>query len=370
MSYSSQEHKSSSVSITDSVVAGFVPEKVFRYHQDASVTSLDFDDTGQFLISAGVDKSIQLYDVHKGIHHKDIQSQKYGAHSAKFTHHELNCLYASTPGVDMKIDHAIRYLSLADNQYIRYFKGHKEQVTNIEVHPILDTFLSSSLDRSVKLWDLRCTLPAGSLGVGQPCVVAFDPKGIIFAVGKYPDPSGAGLNKGQLELYSMTRFDKGPFLTIQVPTIPGQRWTKLEFSNNGKHILVSTDGFEHYVVDAFKDQVLTTLQAAPDYSPSKYNEDFMTFEYPSTASSCFSPCGKYVFVGTNSPNVLVYDLKHLKSTDTNTVNYQEIKDKQLPFTVLSSNRDASKIVAFNPKLLTFATANTSVSLWRSQNADG
>ncbi|RCK66554.1 Set1 complex component swd2 [Candida viswanathii] len=76
-------------------------------------------------------KSIQLYDCHKGTHVKDIQSQKYGAHSARFTHEELNCLYVSTPEGALPPrnittggeNDTIRYLSLNNNQYIRYFKG-------------------------------------------------------------------------------------------------------------------------------------------------------------------------------------------------------------------------------------------------------
>jgi WD40 repeat protein len=49
----------------------------------------------------------------------------------------------------------IRYLSLHDNQYVRYFKGHKDKVTQLEVSPTDDMFISASCDHSVRLWDLR-----------------------------------------------------------------------------------------------------------------------------------------------------------------------------------------------------------------------
>ena len=139
----SKSSSSNSVYISGTTLAALQPAKSFNYHQGASITSLDFDDAGQFLVSSGIDKSIQLYDCHKGTHSKDIQSQKYGAHSARFTHEELNCLYASTPEPSDNNENAIRYLSLSNNRYLRYFKGHKAQVSSIEVNPVDKTFLSS-----------------------------------------------------------------------------------------------------------------------------------------------------------------------------------------------------------------------------------
>lgn len=364
-------HKSSSsLTITDKVIGSFEPVKTFNYHKGASITSLDFDDSGQYLISAGIDKSIQLYDVHKGTHHNDIQSQKYGAHWAKFTHLELNCLYASTPAADKSIDNAIRYLSLSNNQYLRYFKGHKDQVTSIEVHPVMDLFLSSSLDKTVKLWDLRSTSPVGNLDLGQPTVIAFDPKGVIFCVGKYPDPC-SGNNEGTIAFYSMGKFDKKPFLEVQIRILAGQTWNKLEFSNNGKLLLVSTDSYEHYVLDAFLGQLLTTLQVGPNVPRTEYNGDWMTFKYPYSGSSSFSPCGKFVLVGTPDMKVLAFDLTHLKHTDgcSHSVSEEDNPRNLHPFKILSTNQGIPKIIAFDPKLLTFATADSVVSLWQPQLSD-
>lgn len=364
-------HKSSSsLIITDKVVKSFEPVKTFSYHKGASITSLDFDDSGQYLISAGIDKSIQLYDVHKGVHHNDIQSQKYGAHLARFTHLELNCLYASTPAADKSIDNAIRYLSLSNNQYLRYFKGHKDQVTSIEVHPVMDLFLSSSLDRSVKLWDLRSTSPVGNLDMGQPTVVAFDPKGVIFCVGKYPNPC-ARSSDGTVAFYSMGKFDKKPFLEVQIPILAGQSWNKLEFSNNGKLLLVSTDSYEHYVLDAFLGQLLTTLQMGPDVAHTEYNGDWMTSKYPYSGSSSFSPCGKFVLVGSPEMNVLAFDLTHLRHTDGSSHLVSDLDNprKLRPFQTLSTNQGIPKIVAFNQKLLTFASADSVVTLWQPKLPD-
>lgn len=374
MSHSSHGHKQSSSStvITSDLLASFVPTKLFDYHQQTSITSLDFHDSGQYLISSGVDKSIQLYDVHKGVHHKDIQSQKYGAHLAKFTHQELNCLYASTPNATLDVDHSIRYLALSSNTYLRYFKGHKEQVTSVEMNPVSDTFISSSLDRTVKVWDLKSPSAVGNLDIGQPSVIAFDPSGIIFAVGKYPDPS-LKLKVGQLLLYDLSHFDKAPFLTVDVPVLSGQIWNKLEFSNNGKFIMISTDSHESYILDAFLGQLLTTLIVDVTRSNKEYGGDWMSFKYPYTGSSCFTPCGRFVTTGTPKAKLCLFNLGSIKNTEGGSQSIREFDNPKrlLPFKTLDSKMATAtpKIVAFNPKLLTIATADNTVTLWNPATPD-
>ncbi|RLV92653.1 hypothetical protein JA1_003008 [Spathaspora sp. JA1] len=350
-SSSSTSSSSTTTQVTEKILASCRPTKLFDYHQSATITSLDFDDSGQYLISAGIDKSIQLYDCHKGVHKTDVQSQKYGAHSARFTHSDLNCLYASTPTGPQENDHAIRYLSLSNNQYLRYFKGHKRQVSSIEVNPVHDTFISSSFDGTVKLWDLKTSSPTGNLEIGQNSVVGFDPQGIIFAIGKYPDSEST---TGTLSIYDLKNFDKGAFLQVEIPTLQGQLWNKLEFSNNGKHILISTDSSQHYIVDAFSGHVQAIIQLANPNPP-----DWMSLKYPYTGCCTFSPCGKFVLVGSPKSVVHIFDISNLKSSKG--VHSDPIVLTQS--TKLTSSMGIPKILAFNPKLLTFATADTTVTLW-------
>jgi COMPASS component SWD2 len=63
---------------------------------DVFITSLDFDDTGEFLVAACDDETIQLYNAKEGKHSKVLYSKKYGVHLAKFTHQSHSVLYAST----------------------------------------------------------------------------------------------------------------------------------------------------------------------------------------------------------------------------------------------------------------------------------
>lgn len=105
-------------------------------------------------------------------HSKTLYSKKYGVHLARFTHHSQNVIYASTKEDGMNfigvrcvltgID-TLRYLSLHDNHYVRYFKGHKAQVVCLEISPTDEQFLSAGLDDTVRLWNMsspNCQVPS------------------------------------------------------------------------------------------------------------------------------------------------------------------------------------------------------------------
>ena len=73
------------------------PSKSFQdTHPTAEITSLDFDDSGEFCIAASDDETLQLYDCRLGKHQKQLFSKKYGVHLAKFTHTPTTVIYAST----------------------------------------------------------------------------------------------------------------------------------------------------------------------------------------------------------------------------------------------------------------------------------
>ena len=53
---------------------------------------------------------------------KTLYSKKYGVDLIRFTHAVNTVIYTSN-----KVDDTIRYLSLHDNKYIRYFPGHTKK---------------------------------------------------------------------------------------------------------------------------------------------------------------------------------------------------------------------------------------------------
>jgi len=66
--------------------------------------------------------------------------------------------------------HPRSYLSLHDNQYLRFFSGHSGRVTSLDVSPVKDTFVSaSSADQTVCLWDMRTDKPTHRIALPQAC---------------------------------------------------------------------------------------------------------------------------------------------------------------------------------------------------------
>lgn len=90
----------------------------------------------------------------------------------------------------------------------------------------------------------------GLLNTSGTPTVAFDPSGLTFAV---------GLNSETIKMYDVKTFDKGPFATWNLADSQSPHgfssWTSLKFTNDGKHILVTTSGNTHYLVDAFEGNI-------------------------------------------------------------------------------------------------------------------
>lgn len=131
---------------------------------------------------------------------KTIECKKYGASCVQFTHHSKSVLLASHNGNRNSPHSTIRYLSLHDNAYIRTFQGHTDRITSISLSNLDDSFMTSSIDRHVRLWDLRQT---GCIAVckvaGRP-TMAQDPEGMIFAI---------GTGKNELKLYDRRKYQHG-----------------------------------------------------------------------------------------------------------------------------------------------------------------
>ena len=189
-------------------------------------------------------------------HIKTLYSKKYGVDLPRFTHKNTAIVHAST-----KEDDTVRYHSLHDNKYLQYFKGHRKKVVSLEVSPVDDGFMSGSMDKTVRLWDLRSPTCRGLLNLPASPVIAWDSTGVVFAV--------AVNNYSRILLYDQANFDKAPFLTIVLedPTLalisfpPRSIYvTSMSFSSNGKYLLVGCSGDAHYIVDAFEGHLLAKLE--------------------------------------------------------------------------------------------------------------
>uniref|UniRef100_A0A8C7J1J4 WD repeat domain 82 n=1 Tax=Oncorhynchus kisutch TaxID=8019 RepID=A0A8C7J1J4_ONCKI len=298
--------------LTDNVLRSFRVAKVFRENSD-KINCFDFSSNGETIISSSDDDSLVLYDCQEGKPKRTLYSKKYGVDLIRYTHAANTVVYSSN-----KIDDTIRYLSLHDNKYIRYFPGHNKRVTSLSMSPVDDTFISGSLDKTIRLWDLRSPNCQGLMHLQGKPVCSFDPEGLIFA---------AGVNSEMVKLYDLRSFDKGPFATFKLQYDRTCEWTGLKFSNDGKLILVSTNGGALRLLDAFKGAVM--------HSFGGYNNSKAV-----TLEASFTPDSQFIMIGSEDGKVHVWNA-----------------ESGMKVAVLDGKHTGPvTCLQFNPKFMTFASA--------------
>ena len=316
---------------------------------EASVTSLDFDDSGEFCLAACSDDSLVLYNAKEGKQVKVLLSQKYGAHLARFTHHSASIIYAST-----KEDDCIRYLSTHDNAFLRYFRGHTQPVTSLSLCPSADTFISCSLDNTVRLWTLSSPSPQARLNLATPYLCAYDPSATVIAI------ASAGTHS--VLLYDLRNYDKPPFATFDMrPYLSSQQkaqskpdWTRLEFSNDGKSLLLASNAPQgHFLLDAFDGSLRAhcprttqhpTGLRAPPGQPGRLGQ----------GDVCFSADGRYLIGGSGGDgDAIVWD----------THGQVEVETKVLGAMCSLPCKGRASVVEWNPRYNMCATADREVVFW-------
>ena len=252
--------------------------RVICEHQ-ARINSIDFSKDGELLLTASDDQHVCIYSCQHGTRVHLSQCRKYGVESARFTHDPLSIIAASRNDWD----DAIRYLSLHDNRYLRFFKGHTDRVVALEMSPKEDTFASASADDTVRLWDLRTTDCTGVIRFagGHRAAIAFDLQGMVFAA------SGGG---GQTKLYDVRAYDKGPFATFAPDMGRAIDYSCVKFSHDGKLMLLGTTQGAVLLLDAFSGDLVRTFTGHD-------NARQMPLE------ACFSPDADYVLSGSEDGTI-------------------------------------------------------------------
>jgi COMPASS component SWD2 len=318
------------IQLTDQVVSSISLTKHFQLREGGDngiINSLDFSRDGSILCCAGDDESIRLYNSDNGTESGKLFSKKYGVDLIHFTHAANTAIHGST-----KVDDTIRYLSLHDNKYIRYFPGHTKKVVTLCMSPIDDTFLSGSLDKTIRVWDLRSPNCQGLMNLPGRPVTSYDPEGLIFA---------AGINSEYIKLYDLRSFDKGPFNTFKLPQEKECDWTGLKFSPDGKTILISTNGSVIRLVDAFQGTPLQTFTG-------HLNNKGLALE------ASFSPDSQFVFSGATDGRIHVWHA-------------------EAGYRVCVLNADHTgpvQCVQFNPKYMMLASACTNMAFWLPRLDEG
>jgi len=160
-------------------------------------------------------------------------------------------------------------------------------------------------------------------------------------------------------LYDLRNYDKQPFTTFTVtddaflssfsypPRMPA--WSKLEFSNDGKLMLLGTRGHAHYVIDSFAENTSKFLyRVHRPRGPTTPNKT------ETSGDVCFTPDGRYIVGGQGDRGVSVWD----------TVMPPDEKKNLKPVVDLADNgRSMASCVAFNPRHNLFGSAHKEAIFW-------
>lgn len=199
----------------------------------------------------------------------------------------------------------------------------------MDLSPVDDTFLSGSLDDTVRLWDLRTPECQGLLRYNVPKSnphIAYDPLGLIFASTSSPSI---------VKLFDLRQLGSGPFSTFKIDEIP-HTFTSLKFDETGKHLLLTTNQSITFVIDSFNGKREFTITDIKN-------------EEKSVLGSCFTPNSKFLLLGSENGSILVWDLE-------NDVKYHEWE-----------NIHAGPVgtISYCPTKMLYASTCTNVAFWLS-----
>jgi len=251
---------------------------------------------------------------------------------------------------------------------MRKFKGHSGKVIAISMNPADDTFLSSSIDGTVRLWNVQqagcqaeLKLPPSGEASGAP-LAAFDSTGLVFCV-----TAAMSNGTGQyVHLYDARNYGAGAFAELKVQQTDLERaiqeaaatanggnndldavsvnaisrspFRSLQFNVSGSSILVGADYGVSVVLDGFQG----TIQKAfvpPRSSPTV------------AAVSGFTPDDKTVLNGNVDGTITCWDA----SSGAVVKRFDDDKGFHLGQPV--------SCIAANPKYAQFASASSQVALW-------
>ncbi|RLN68441.1 hypothetical protein BBP00_00000999 [Phytophthora kernoviae] len=302
---------SSGAELTDAVLRSYSVARNFAPQEDedpnATITSLDFHRNGERCVTSRNDGVLSLINCLSGTVAKTIFTKRYGVGLVRFTHHPDCVIFSSANSAN---DHRIRYHSFFDNKFLRYYTGHTDKVTSLMMHPTADEFISSGMDGTIRLWDLRnsdtsAIIRVDHLPVAHICA-AYDQEGVVFGV--YTDDH-------LIRMYDARNYQEGPFAKfslydqsimsavdpylaqLQAPSLNVKKMHALDlkFSPDGNQLLVTTNRGVFLHLDAFEGKLLHLFK---EHGASQRGE--------AQLGCCYSSDGAYAVTGSEDGRVFFY----------------------------------------------------------------
>ncbi|KAK1742491.1 WD40 domain-containing protein [Skeletonema marinoi] len=322
----------------------------------ATSSSASYHESGSHLyVASEADSVLRIVDcLNGGGTPQMIKLQREGIRTVKATHHAQCVLFS--PGLkNGPKKNNVYYLSVHDNKILREFEGHQSVVTSISMSPVDDSFLSSSADGTVRLWNAGksgnslCELKLPQNVEGPP-LAAFDSTGLVFGI----TAKMAGDEGNHINLFDARNYSAGPFSEMQVKrqdieaklrasgstperayALSRSEWTSIDFNKSGKQILIGTNGGVAHTVDGYEGSVMHSFQMEGGAGST-----------PLPMATCFSSDDQAVICGNNDGTVSCYQA-----------------DSGLLARKLRGHVDRVNCLAANPKYAQIASSCTNTIVW-------
>ncbi|KAG6793474.1 hypothetical protein POTOM_002683 [Populus tomentosa] len=213
-------------------------------------------------------------------------------------------------------------VTASEDDSVRLYDIASAKVVSLCMSPINDSFMSGSLDHSVRIWDLRVNACQGILRLRGRPTVAYDQQGLVFAV---------AMEGGAIKLFDSRSYDKGPFDTFLVGGDTAEV-CDIKFSNDGKSMLLTTTSNNIYVLDAYGGEKRCGFSLEP--SPNTKIE------------ATFTPDGQYVVSGSGDGTLHAWNINMRNEVSC-----------------WNSHIGISSCLKWAPRRAMFAAASTVLTFW-------
>lgn len=241
---------------------------------DGPVLAVRFNKAGTYCLSAGRDRTVRLWNPHRGVSIKTYTGHGYDVRDVVVS--ADNSRFASVGG-----DRQLFLWEVATGQTIRKFGGHDGVINSVAYSPNNEVLVTGGYDQSIKVWDTR-TRSFAALQVMKPFGDS------VTSVAMTPDAEIVG---GSVD-GTVRRFDVR--MGLEVSDSLGAAVTSVSVSGDGLCILASCMDGTVKLLDKSGGDLLAS------YSGHKHESYSL--------DSCFMPSDAHVISGSEDGKVFYWEL--------------------------------------------------------------
>ncbi|CAI8047078.1 WD repeat domain-containing protein 83 [Geodia barretti] len=240
---------------------------------EGPVRAVRFNRIGRYCLTSGSDKTVRLWNPHRG-----LLIKTYGGHGDEVL--DADASHDNSRLCSGGADKTVQLTDVGTGQPIRKYRGHISRVNSVKFNDDSTVIVSGSYDSSVRAWDCRSRSY-------DPIQVLGDAKDSVTSVQLAPSEILTGSVDGSVRRYDL-RFGKLHCDTIANPV------TCVSFSRDGNCILASCLDNTLRLMDKDTGEMLNS------YKGHK-NQDYKL-------DSCLSHDDAHVVSGSEDGTVCFWDL--------------------------------------------------------------